>query len=721
MERWNYLQRRYFRAGALYHSKGLKMSIRIDKINVRDLGPVRDLILDLGQINLIYSRNEKGKTFLAEFIIRSLFRNTKQWGYLRKGGSGKIFISGLEENPTEFSPSSKNKLEDYWETDEKGLNSSIAKLILVKGGETDIEDTDGGISKRLIKDILSSQKILDKIDNDSNISKTVKQAEIDEGLIRIKNMGEGSAYNSLLEELKEIERLFTEIENRYSEGLTAVYKKEEMLLLKQLEDQTKAKRYEAYLVSQKVRELKEELGRIPESALDQIITNISLFQRSKTDHNKLSSEYRELLEKGKHCSWMQAAFSEYKETAAMVIDKPGKSFLYSGIVLAAATAALLFFDQKIAGILSFTVMLAFIGIYIKKLQDAAKHTGLNEELNKIKEEFQRRTGNQLTDIALLEAALEEQKEFRTRSKAFEEQIKDLDREISDLGSAIKLELNTLAGEDKDEKDWHSTVSELKQECKNLQEMINENIKKLSRLNIDETDFIKENTGIRYSYKESEQFASKLQEIKLQIDNQKKQNSDLKFEISRVTGDDPGIAWEDLIENLLRKRQEKHEELKEVTAKIVAGITVHEVISELREAEDEKIQEGLESEHVLKHLQVLTQRYNRLSLEEDRLIISDDYESFDLRDLSTGAKELVMLALRLGFCSKILKDDSMFLILDDAFQHCDWQKREILVKQLTEIADKGWQIIYLTMDDHIKGLFEAAAKEPDRLKYKCFEL
>ncbi|GAG72424.1 unnamed protein product, partial [marine sediment metagenome] len=61
----------------------------------------------------------------------------------------------------------------------------------------------------------------------------------------------------------------------------------------------------------------------------------------------------------------------------------------------------------------------------------------------------------------------------------------------------------------------------------------------------------------------------------------------------------------------------------------------------------------------------------------------------------------MLALRIGFSSKLLKKDTLFLILDDAFQHSDWERRETLVKRLADIAKDGWQIIYLTMDDHIK--------------------
>lgn len=38
-----------------------------------------------------------------------------------------------------------------------------------------------------------------------------------------------------------------------------------------------------------------------------------------------------------------------------------------------------------------------------------------------------------------------------------------------------------------------------------------------------------------------------------------------------------------------------------------------------------------------------------------------------------------------------------------------------------IIDKGWQIIYLTMDDHIKELFGQAGKNLKEGNYQSFDL
>jgi uncharacterized protein YhaN len=64
---------------------------------------------------------------------------------------------------------------------------------------------------------------------------------------------------------------------------------------------------------------------------------------------------------------------------------------------------------------------------------------------------------------------------------------------------------------------------------------------------------------------------------------------------------------------------------------------------------------------------------------------------------------------------------MFLILDDAFQHSDWKRRERLVNKLFDLSKQGWQIIYFTMDDHIRQLFEEKAKKAGKVQYQTIEL
>ena len=69
---------------------------------------------------------------------------------------------------------------------------------------------------------------------------------------------------------------------------------------------------------------------------------------------------------------------------------------------------------------------------------------------------------------------------------------------------------------------------------------------------------------------------------------------------------------------------------------------------------------------------------------------------------------------------ILRKNHLFLILDDAFQYSDWNRRKLLVKKMAELAKNNWQIIYFTMDNHIQELFDKSG-EKFGIAYKKFEL
>ncbi|MDD3819687.1 MAG: hypothetical protein PHG41_07640, partial [Actinomycetota bacterium] len=278
------------------------MGIAIKKISVKDLGPIENFSASFGAFNLIYSKNERGKTFLTEFIIRSLFKNVKRWSHLRGGGKGKITVTGLKEQPVDFSPQTKIKLEDYWESGDKGLPLSMANLLIVRGGEAGIEDN-GGISKFLIKEVLSGINILDRIDDDSNISKTVKNAEISNKIniksIGIKSIGKGKEYADAIDELNSIEGLFEDIEKEYTMGALKALKLEEKTLQDKLEQLYKAKRHLAYQISEKIKRLENQLDNVPDEELAKIENEISIFRNKQELYSQLEKECKDVREKSR--------------------------------------------------------------------------------------------------------------------------------------------------------------------------------------------------------------------------------------------------------------------------------------------------------------------------------------------------------------------------------------------------------------------------------------
>lgn len=696
------------------------MGIKIEKITVKNLGPIQSFSKEFGLLNLIYSKNARGKTFLTEFIIRSLFKNIKRWKF-RGGGSGKVYVSGLDKELIEFSPPTPKKLEDFWEEEETGLPPSIVKLLVSKGAEPSIEDTEEGIDKNLIKEVFSGISLLDKIVNDNNISITVKNAQLENGNIIIDKRGEGRSYANLKHDIYNVDKLFKEIESKYSKGIIETYRMQEKLLQDRLNEFKKAKRHEAFSISEEIKKLEKELNQVPEEELNQISTDISLYERDINSFKNLKNEFKGYKEKGKHFDWLQQASLLYKELIKNTIKKPSIiPFLISGI-LAVTAIVLVLLNQQIGAILSFVGAIGSILFYVRRLYSYSKYILGNKELSKIKAEFKNKIGRELTDVALLEAELENQKGFNNKANVLEGQLEQLNKDIQGKSFSIKRNLSNIVGKQINESDWHTILNNKKQKNNNLKTKINNTQKRFWKLNVEETDYLQEYEGIEFSFDEYERSETQFNEIKEKIKKQKEELDQLKFKVCAVTKDDQSISWEQLIENLKKKRLEKENDLNTLEAKITAGIIVYNVISQLRVEEDKKILEGLQSEIVLKPLRDITHRYNKLTLEKDKLIISDNFNNFPLKEISTGEEEQIMLALRIGFSSKLLKKDTLFLILDDAFQHSDWDKREILVNQLANIAKKGWQIIYLTMDDHIKGLFDKVSRKFETGKYNSFEL
>jgi hypothetical protein len=69
----------------------------------------------------------------------------------------------------------------------------------------------------------------------------------------------------------------------------------------------------------------------------------------------------------------------------------------------------------------------------------------------------------------------------------------------------------------------------------------------------------------------------------------------------------------------------------------------------------------------------------------------------------------------------MQGDTAFLILDDAFQHSDWERRPALVDTVFDLAKAGWQTIYFSMDDNIRDLFDQRGKTAPKGSYSRIDL
>ena len=225
----------------------MNRGIFIKSISVKGLGPIQEFNETFGNVNLIYSKNERGKSFLTEFIIKSLFKKIKKQD-LRSGvdvAKGKILVSGILDTDRRFSPSSKKKL-DHLIEEEKGFPPSLKKLLIIKSGAVEIDGS--GVDKNTLSELLTGRNFLMRIDK--KLTKSFKEVEIDYNPVKIKQVkkfaNSGKNCYNMVEILENMNNLWRRIIK--SDAITRIIHLENHLseIKERLDKITRAKRYYAF-------------------------------------------------------------------------------------------------------------------------------------------------------------------------------------------------------------------------------------------------------------------------------------------------------------------------------------------------------------------------------------------------------------------------------------------------------------------------------------------
>ena len=686
------------------------MSVRIKEIHVQNLDPITKVSMKLGVFNLIYGRNEKGKTLLVEFLIRSLFKNPKLWALRPGRGSGKVLVDGLGEKIVEFKPASEYKMEDFWEKEASGLPPDFSKLLVVKGAEVELADRTVGIDKAVLKCYLSSQEVLDEID--SQILKTVGEMKVEKGVLVGYEKAEIVKSRKEFEKtIQELDQLFVQLDRGYSAGQRMLLSDEREKLEVELGQLGKGKRYLAYELDRAIRELEGKKNRIPEEKLQEARENFRLAQHKSQEICRKEKEQKETEERSKHYGWLENANKIYERWMGREVRKPKPLFLILSILLIVLAGVFGILGIPVGVVVALLGVVLFGVLYLQRIHSLTGRTSENEEIKKLENEFQGRVGQKLTGLPVIQELLQRMAEDYNTAKVLKKQLVDDRRDFEILKAKISDRLFELVGESRPFEASEDELVELGARLRELTERIQEKKDRLSRLDVDPSDYVTEKPDVTYSKQTYDELQERLEHITNQISEETQKLDTLKHLICQQTGDDITVDWETVIQHLRSKREEVVNTYKQKTAEILGKIAVHQVLEELRKDEDTKIVEGLKSESVLAPLRKMTgDNYNDLKLAGERLVVSSSTNDFSLSELSTGAQEQVLLALRIGFAQRLTKqDEPLFLILDDAFQYSDWERRGWLMDAIVELAKAGWQIIYFTMDDHIRDLFRSKGR------------
>ncbi|MFY9418497.1 MAG: hypothetical protein WAP17_05350, partial [Bacteroidales bacterium] len=681
------------------------MGIKIEKININNLGPISNGTYNLNNINLIFSKNEGGKSILVEFILRSLFNKKFLWGYNRELGNGKIKISGIDQASKSYSPNSKDKLDKYFEKTLETFQASLPKLLVVKSGETYIDEGPDGINIDTLKKLLSSKNILDKID--SKIPTTIQNANFSSNIININSTGDGKTYkelkdtqllkiNKLLEKLNnnkidealklnneindlkdkinnqlnakkyiaytlanekkelenELKKYPDEIINDIKKNLDEYNKikgnidkinKELSSLTSQINDlqyvkniyenQSKAKRYKAYLLDKQKNEIEQELNKITDDNINKLQNNISTYKNKKEEYQRKSIELEKLEEKYKDYNWVTNVKIKYLDLKQKIYNKKfSKTYLIIAALIFVAGLIISLFDiSNLIGILLMLVGFGFSIYFSLNIHKSLKQKAFNDELENLQKSFKDKFNQDLNE-ASLDTVINDLDVSKLIARVKDE-LQNLFTEISNLKSEIEKMFFQIFSLNINEDDWINELTKYIQKRNELKKQILDLEKLFYGLNVDVADFYYESVDEVYDPVKFNDSKEKLSQLKNLEEQQKNKKNELNKEQENLEIVAKNIN--NIFINLLNEQiteSEWNNKLNELTKHKITTqnklVAVHTELEGLGIAkveylsEDPKIEYNAEElSNLEKKLKIINEKYKEL--EQENLVLKNE--------------------------------------------------------------------------------------------------
>ena len=425
------------------------MSIKIEQVNVKNLGPLNDFSCALKQVNLFYGHNEHGKTYLVEFIYKSLFKN-KALGLRDLSASGQVLVSGLEEKEKQFSTVIKKKLEDFWEDDLPGLPRDFSKLLVVKGADLDFcSSNPAGIDDNILKEFLSGEGLLEKIG--SRINPTESSATYENGKISGQNRGNVTKYNDTLTRIQQIDETISAVNANISGGKRYELNKQIEELGKQKDDQEQARRHLAFNLANQIADLTTQLQNLPAELITSVDKNIETYNQKRTDLENKQQALEKNRETSKDYLWLDSAIAEYQKlilAGNSIKPRSGVIWMVFSLVAIALAVLLVLIRPLYIGV--GVILLPYIGvgmillavlfgyIYLRGLVTSSKNPIQQEEIEKIATDYKSRFGG--SEVVQEAALVAKQKELQPAYFAMEQLTRDIQSQTDEL-NAIEQQIN----------------------------------------------------------------------------------------------------------------------------------------------------------------------------------------------------------------------------------------------------------------------------------------
>ncbi|MCX7994768.1 MAG: AAA family ATPase [candidate division WOR-3 bacterium] len=680
--------------------------MKIKSIKLKDYGPIRNLSLELSSFNVVFGRNETGKTTLVEALISSLFKTRTRYGK-----PAEITIELIKDKKTIILPSSRpisvlprteiasllyipaSESELYEKTESQMKFWDSLKLMLSQTGTQIpfailIKKLREGIGYQPKEDNWKADKRR-LIENDKNrleqLHDFIKEiGEVENKKKILKKLIE--THTRRVEELDEIEKfkkfkLYQHLRNLYNDYID---RKNSLLL------------YEIYT--------EDDLNRWQELVLKKKSIENQEKEKAEVENEikKLNEEYNNVLEKLKFVEKynVKEKLFQYKD-----IEKEPDYFYPVIIFLIGFIVLILSFRLNFSIAIPLSIFLLSIIsttiIAIKKTQIKIKKIRKEEFLNDVKlflpeiekfSEIEKRIQYFENEKIRIESVIGAKKE-RLVSLSSPSMAEEIDKEIEKLrkktGCIEPEQLKKKIGEknrlENEKRGLGAEISRLlgEQNDSKWQRLIDEKktpppLKEIDLSNVDEIE-------------------NELRDLKKQIE---KIQSDIKI-FEEVKKKQYNISEE---KKVLREIAEIEGRLKNYSMELEAVKKAEEILNQMSNELDNFIENLIHgTDSLSEYYFFVTRKYNKVKIENQNFIaVDEEGNEYPLEKLSSGAKDQLLICFRLSALKKLFPEGT-FLILDDAFIFADWERRCRLVELLKRFIDDGNQVIYFTSDEHSRDL------------------
>lgn len=698
------------------------MSLRIDRIQVKPGGPLEQPVdWSCGDLTLAYGPNETGKSYVVEFLVECLFRTGTRsgsgWDLREWNARGGVTVSGIANGPVKMTVSNKDKLDKIWEDDPRGLPGDLCRLLVVTQGTTRLseEETADGIERNLLRELFSGEYLIESIRNSKALPKSAATASFESGTIGGSGQwSDKGERERVLGDIGMLEDLVDRFNDQISHGAIASLTSR----LKQLEAQRgeleAARQYRANQLAIEHETLNERLNTLPSTeAIEQVSADLRALRKARIGNQTKQERQQDLARQQDDLAWASSALANYDRIISARPQAPPPPWLAiaAGVVLLVAVVAGLFGHAWGLGLLALVAAgLGAAHVWWSR-KPATPEPDDPVELGRIAAEFERRFDEPLGDRASLEHKIEALKKLGNEAEILAGQLDDETAEARAETDRIGRRLTEWAERELTEDDWDGELESLRTKHQQLDRHVRVTQSERDRLGIAADGETREQPETPWDVEHYEQLLGHIRQAEEDLERESGAQVQLLEEARRSVSRSTTSDWESLLAALESDLDDLRATYRDVTARMIAQYAVHEVLDAVSAEEAEMINEGLERAVIQDSIRLMCPRYHSLRDGEEGLVVVDgDENEFSVGSLSTGAREQVFLGARLGFARIALDNQPAFLVLDDAFQHSDWDRRQRLVDQAVTLVEAGWQVLYFTMDDHIRDLFDTVGEQ-----------